>query len=793
MKGYLNECKDIIQEELKNNDTRETVSQAFGGFLTSGINSLSDVSKSTSTFGISIGLGLLGVGLAKKYRKSRAARAIAKIFGANVAELDKQFVLDKIKDNKDFVVELQKKITIALTAGTIDETRRILAKEFDLGLDEAMDVYLRIKDILLDGVIIGNIVNITDAVNRIEFHFGGQARDIENAINTELKTHSVMAEKQFEQAIEVMNKSFNDMLNRYQLLQSNLKLITPLTSFNDGSKNCWKRGYLFDEDIKNRYNARRPVTDALIESIENNNATILFGEGYHGKSVILKRVMFEEIEKGYAVVFEDGIEANTNLIVDLLNQISKDYSKLIFIADNIHRIGGEAIFGAFNRAKPGKIRFLFAARKSELDRDNPEVDRAFENIPSKSQYEVGFDLTAAHLFVEQAIKVTHEIVATKENNEFARDLYQYSKGDPFMFNLGLRYYLAEDKKTFEDFIALDLEKKFKQPRDKDKEYWKALLLSYILGISDVPISLQESGKLLACCGVMPYDLDSLVEQDFLLKYSQFKQEQYRVRHEKYALEFLVHLYHKKFGNNPDFFDRAHGIRNIIKCIWNNTGVTHIIDILRVCSYFYNKGEERYFPVSELIIGDCVVPYEQFKTPAHLSEHDKARLFCYGLGDFYLRREDYSYALDYYNQSTTIDNNFTAAWNRTGSALNKLGKYEDAIKCYEEAIRIEPDYGDAWYNKANALSKLGMFEDAIKFYEGAVSIKPYSVDAWFGKGTALGILGKYGDAIKCYDEVIKIKPDDAYTWYNKGAALAKLGKQEDADQCFAKAIELGFKV
>ncbi|MFY9798926.1 MAG: hypothetical protein WAJ93_24830, partial [Candidatus Nitrosopolaris sp.] len=53
-------------------------------FLTTNISSLSEVSKSASSFGISIGLALLGIGLAKKYRKTRAARAIAKIFGTDL-------------------------------------------------------------------------------------------------------------------------------------------------------------------------------------------------------------------------------------------------------------------------------------------------------------------------------------------------------------------------------------------------------------------------------------------------------------------------------------------------------------------------------------------------------------------------------------------------------------------------------------------------------------------------------------------------------------------------------------
>jgi hypothetical protein len=65
--------------------------------------------------------------------------------------------------------------------------------------------------------------------------------------------------------------------------------------------------------------------------------------------------MFEEIEGVYVVVFGDNIEANTNQLVELLNRISKDYPKILFIADNVHRTAGEVIFAAFNRIELGKI------------------------------------------------------------------------------------------------------------------------------------------------------------------------------------------------------------------------------------------------------------------------------------------------------------------------------------------------------------------------------------------------------------------------------------------------------
>ena len=486
---------------------------------------------------------------------------------------------------------------------------------------------------------------------------------LKNQLDSIKKLH-----EKLEKDIEQVERTFTEEQTRQNLLQSNLKLVTTLTPFRrEGSRKCWERGYFFDEDVRSGFDARRPIiTDDIIESIENNDGTILFGDAYYGKSVILRRVMFEEIERGYMVVFGDNIEANTNQLVELLNRISKDYPKILFIADNVHRTAGEVIFAAFNRIEPGKIRFLFAARENELDRNNkPEIDRAFENIPPEAEYRVGFDLTDALLFMRQAINVSYQVDADETDMKFAEEMYQYSKRDPFMFNLGIKYRLSEGRKAYEDFIALDIENKIKLLKDKDAKDWKAPLLCSILGIVGRSVSLQTSTGLLACSGIIPYSFESLVQQDFLIKQVEFKQEQYRVRHEKYAAEFLVYLYRTYFGNNPDLFDKTHGIRHIINCVWDNIAVDAIIDILEVCSSFYHI--ESYRPLSELITTDYVVPYARFVTPSHLSEPEKVRLFCYGLGNFYSNRKDYIHSIEYYDQSIKIDSNFIDAWNNKGTS------------------------------------------------------------------------------------------------------------------------------
>lgn len=117
----------------------------------------------------------------------------------------------------------------------------------------------------------------------------------------------------------------------------------------NGDKCCWKSGFFSEREIKSNYDVRRTITDTILESIEENFGTMLYGRPYDGKTILLKRIMLEEIQKQeYVVLFCDKVVANEVHIKNMLAQITQQFPKLLIIIDNAHSSGAEEIYKVYN-------------------------------------------------------------------------------------------------------------------------------------------------------------------------------------------------------------------------------------------------------------------------------------------------------------------------------------------------------------------------------------------------------------------------------------------------------------
>ncbi|MBI2006754.1 MAG: hypothetical protein HYS75_05815 [Nitrosopumilales archaeon] len=125
--------------------------------------------------GIGFGLGLLGSWLYQKDRESKVVRTIAQILGVNVEEMDVDYVLEKINNDPNYYKTIGEKIRSVCYSGKIDE----FAKEFKIEKNEACQVYLKIKDLVLDHDQMKMLAEITNSVKQ----FDGAASKLDDIKN----------------------------------------------------------------------------------------------------------------------------------------------------------------------------------------------------------------------------------------------------------------------------------------------------------------------------------------------------------------------------------------------------------------------------------------------------------------------------------------------------------------------------------------------------------------------------------------------------------------------------------
>ena len=125
----------------------------------------------------------------------------------------------------------------------------------------------------------------------------------------------------------------------------------------------------------------------------------------------------------------------------------------------------------------------------------------------------------------------------------------------------------------------------------------------------------------------------------------------------------------------------------------------------------------------------------------------------------------------------------------GSALDRLGRGDDAIAHYREAIRIRPDYAEAHYNLGVDMARKGRLDEAIAEYRRTLEIWPDYPYAHNNLGLALERLGKTDEAIVHYRAAVASLPTFALACNNLGSALGAQGRFDEAMAQFREAVRI----
>jgi hypothetical protein len=655
------EFKEDLVEQVSDPKISDKLSEIGGKVISSSALNVSDVVSGYSTFGISIGLALLGTFLAKRYRKSKAARIIAKIFGADVEQIDRSYVLQKLQSDPTYFEKVRRGVTEILSKGDLQQLTKYFASEFDLREDEALEVYLQIKDVILDSQIIGSLLQISVGIGEIKNKFVQEFDNMKNAAGQQLEGIRENMDTLVKQQIIKVEEMFIKSLTEFGLSQANFEIWSKNTvigsRYGSGDKSCWKSGFFTEREIKSNYDVRRLITDTILDSIEQNYGTMLYGRPYDGKTILLKRIMLEEIQKEeYVVLFCDKVVANGVYLKNLLTRITQQFPKILVIIDNAHSSGTEELFKVYNyflgssdntnhtkvtttttttTTISSSLRFLFAARTEEMDQftsssllkidDKREVEYALRHI--NGPIEMRLNLDDASRFVQKALEMGDNQDRSPSSSQFiypqtlitntAKTLIERSNNDTLMFGCYIRSLISGvgNSRNGRHFDVDDITKgisfvnclndDFEEKKifiDSDQEIRKAAIACSIIGSFDIPLSKEI---LRICCDVHNKQLEKLAQGYFLKKSQDINNKSFfQIRHPSWALEFLSYLY-KELENDFEEFDYEYKIKSIFSSILYHIDLHDIFNILKICVAIFPN--IRLKPFSKIIVENFEVP------------------------------------------------------------------------------------------------------------------------------------------------------------------------------------------
>jgi tetratricopeptide (TPR) repeat protein len=85
----------------------------------------------------------------------------------------------------------------------------------------------------------------------------------------------------------------------------------------------------------------------------------------------------------------------------------------------------------------------------------------------------------------------------------------------------------------------------------------------------------------------------------------------------------------------------------------------------------------------------------------------------------------------------------------GQTLLNNNESHKALECFETALGLHPNHCEALVKKGTALERLGHFDEALACYDLSIKMSASTI-AYLQKGGLLNRMARYDDALKCYE-------------------------------------------
>ena len=142
------------------------------------------------------------------------------------------------------------------------------------------------------------------------------------------------------------------------------------------------------------------------------------------------------------------------------------------------------------------------------------------------------------------------------------------------------------------------------------------------------------------------------------------------------------------------------------------------------------------------------------------------------GKHLLQEGMYTDAIDQFDLSIRMDEQFTPAYVGKGEALLALNRADEAIQAFGYALSLQPEYAQAAIGKGKALLKLQKYSESLKEYELAQAIINKFFSASLGDGQAISA-SKYYRETFYYENAINHDVQNEQIYHKVSTLLQKI--------------------
>jgi len=127
----------------------------------------------------------------------------------------------------------------------------------------------------------------------------------------------------------------------------------------------------------------------------------------------------------------------------------------------------------------------------------------------------------------------------------------------------------------------------------------------------------------------------------------------------------------------------------------------------------------------------------------------------------------------------------AHYNR-GTALQALGRLDEAAQSYRRVLALQPASAEAHSNLGAVLQAQGALDAAIDSYRSALAIQP-DPRVHFNLGTAYRNEGRLAESVRSFESALALAPVYPDALNNLGEVLRDQGRLDEAVACFERAL------